>query len=122
MGYWDQDETIPRSTGGSKKRTFDEIVDETINKQIRIMNGEQIPTSKPGKFLASWRNSATGAVDPKFSNMLLLPQGAKRMTEERYKEFLGDMEKWRDIPEIRAMIEDIPRRQEENKKKRAAKG
>ena len=33
MGYWDQYETIPRSTGGSKKKTWEETVDDAIDKQ-----------------------------------------------------------------------------------------
>ena len=122
MGYWDQYETIPRSTGGSKKKTWEEKVDDAIEKQIKIMNGEKIGTSKPGKFLASWRNSETGEVDPKIANMTLIPNSKLKMSEEQYKGFLGDMEGWRDNQEIKAMVDDIPRRQEENKKKRAAKG
>ena len=120
MGYWDEFESIERTVAKPGKRSFDQIVDDTVKRQIDILNGKEFRTSK-GTLQKSWRDSETGIVDPKISNMNLLPKKKLVMGEETYRKFLSDMEGWRDNPEIKAIIEDIPVRQEQNKKNKSNK-
>lgn len=97
----------------SKSRSWGEIVDDTIDEQIRIANGEKIRNTKRNKktgeygLKQSWLKD--GLCKPKIWIKHVLGDAKKgiKMDENQFKGFLGDMKGWRDDSKIKPLIDDI---------------
>lgn len=112
MGLLDGFKRVQKTTVKKSQQTpFDEIVDNTINTQIRIANGEVVNTTKrksDGSYgtTPSWMKD--GLVFPKVGIYPLLGNEGLEMTESDYKTWLISLKQgWRDDPEITNLLKGI---------------
>lgn len=111
-------------TTKSQARSFEEIVSDTIDEQIRIANGEKVYGTKPKKgtteypLKKSWR-SKDGTVKIKIGIKTLFDGQALKMSEEQYKSFLPELkDNWTEDPNIHAEMMKVKKSIEETNKKR----
>lgn len=109
-----------------RPKTWEEIVDNTIDEQIRIANGEFVKGSKknadgqyPSK--ASWFKD--GEAKPKIGIMPIFPTDMKftGMSHDDYKTLLNYLKDWRNSPQLVTALNDVKSKKEENDRRRKEK-
>lgn len=109
-----------------RPKSWEEIVDNTIDEQIRIANGEFVKGSKkkedgtyPSK--ASWLKN--GSAKPKIGIMPVFDtnQSFDNLSNEDYKVLLDIFKDWRNQPELKDALDRLKSRKEENDRKRREK-
>jgi hypothetical protein len=120
MGWLDGFEVVEKKVSKkSQAKTFEEIVDDTFETQIRIANGETIHTTKKksdGSYgiTPSWMKD--GVVYPKVGIYPLLGGSGIKMGESQYKQWLVDTKQnWRNDKDLKKILNEV-----ESKMKKAA--
>ena len=109
-----------------RPKSWEEIVDNTIDEQIRIANGEFVKGSKkkedgtyPSK--SSWLKD--GCAKPRIGIMPVFEtnQSFDNLSNENYKVLLDIFKDWRNQPELKGALDSLKSRKEENDRKRREK-
>jgi len=97
----------------SKPQEWDELVENTIEEQQRIANGEKVPSTSPGKFKKSWRDGVTGKVVVKIGITEVFQGKESVMDEKQFKSFLGLLrDGWNTHPGVKEAFEGAKSRKE----------
>ena len=109
-----------------KPKTFAEIVDRTIEEQIKIANGEFVKGSKkredgtyPPK--KGWYNEDLNLASIKIGILPVFPDMRMSMPKEAYVALLNDMTNWRDDPDWLEVLNVVEEKKKENDRKRKEK-
>lgn len=109
----------------SQKRTFEKIVSDTIDAQIKIANGDLQRGTKKNKdgtypMIKSWRDNE-GNIQIRIGIKSLFEEQAITMSEGVYREFLVDLkDNWTKDPDIHRRMMKIKEEMEKINSKRSA--
>lgn len=108
----------------SQKKTFEEIVDNAIDNQMRIADGEQLKNGKKNKngtegVIPSWYNDDEKAFYPKIVIYPLFGGKGIKMDHSDYKKFLRELKKtWKEDPDFQAELETVKKKMNDANEKR----
>jgi hypothetical protein len=111
LSNFEQVTVTPKSA--SKSRDWGDIVDDTIEEQIKIASGVPVHNTKRNKKTGeygvkqSWLKN--GICKPKIWIKPLLGDAKKglKMDDNQFKGFLEGMKGWRDDSEVKGLIDNI---------------
>jgi len=125
MGLFSKFERVPKPVKTvSQKKTFEEIVENAIDNQIRIANGERLTNGKRNKdgkegMIPSWYNEEKKAMYPKIVIYPLYGGEGFKMDKERYKQLLKDLKQnWRSDDDFQAQLKEVKEKMDSANEKR----
>lgn len=113
MGFLDKYKLVSvEKPAQSKSRTWEQIVDDTIDEQIRIAGGEKIYNTKKNKQTGEyglkkswWQNGK--CVPRVWIKPLFGKEKALEMDHNTFKAMLDDMKGWRKDPDLKKYIDSM---------------
>ena len=109
-----------------KPKTFAEMVDHTIEEQIKIANGGFVKGSKKnadGEYppKKGWYNDDKGIASIKIGILPVFPDNNMTIPKERYLALINDMKNWRDDQGWLDLLNAVENKKKENDRKRKEK-
>ena len=105
MSYMDQFKPVKlASSKGGGAKTWDEIVEDAVNVQKKINNGEEQVTAK-GNPIKSWYQD--GMCRPKIWISYLFGDEGYPMTQEQYDGFLDAMSDWKNDTSLTKAVNEL---------------
>ena len=109
-----------------KPKTFAEMVDQTIEEQIKIANGGFVKGSKKnadGEYppKKGWYNDDKGIASIKIGILPVFPDMEMKMPKDAYVALVNDMKNWRDDADWMKVLNVVEEKKKENDRKRKEK-